>query len=371
MNSHKDYISQTLVLAGKGIGKTKTNPMVGALLVLHDDEKDIVIGAGYHKSYGKPHAEVEAVCDARRRGYHDFSRTTLYINLEPCCHHGKTPPCTGLIIREKIPHVVFGTKDPFPEVAGRSVRILRNHGIRVEYGFLINECRELNRAFFKVTENGLPWITLKIAQTLDGKIADNRGGSKWISSPPSRRIVHRMRSAYDAVMVGAGTVRSDNPQLNVRFVRGRQPLRVIIDGRLSAPEKSNVFQDPESQPTVVFTTGLSDVHKRKRLIRKGVSVVVMDGQKGILDLKKVCQKLVNDFQVSSVLAEGGAGLFRQLIGRRLADDVCFFTAPKILGGGLAWISGLRERTIEKAITLSDVSVQASGDDAMMTGKIRY
>lgn len=371
MKTHEDHIRHTLRLARKGLGKTKTNPMAGAVLVMKTDGEETVIGQGFHRGFGKPHAEVEAVDDAKKKGYENFSRAVMYINLEPCCHYGKTPPCTDLIIKEKIPHVVFGTTDPFPEVAGKSISILRKAGVKTEYGFLENECEELNRAFFKVVRTGLPWITLKAAMTLDGYIADTSGHSRWISSDESRKLVHRWRSEHDAILAGAGTVIKDNPLLNVRLAGGKNPIRVIIDGKLRSPLASNVFQENDRQLTIVFTSLKFSHPKCDRLRQKGVCVISLHPKSESLSLKNAMKILVSDFHVSSVLVEGGTKIFGQFLNARLADEMRAFIAPKLTGDGLPWTSGMIRRTIGKAIQLDKVTVQQSGPDALVTGRIRY
>lgn len=371
LHNHDYFIQKTLKLAHRGLGKTRTNPMVGAVLVLRQDTKDIIIGEGYHHGFGKPHAEVEAVKDAHKNGFSDLSRAILYINLEPCCHFGKTPPCTDLIIKEKIAHVVFGTTDPYPEVAGKSAEILRQKGIRVEYGFLDQECRDLNKAFFKTVESGLPWVSIKIAQTLDGRIADFRGDSKWISSEPSRTLVHRWRSEYDAVLVGAGTVLKDNPHLNVRLVKGRHPVRVIIDGRLRSPLSSTIFQSQDKQPTVIFTGVHADHPKFKRINKLGVNVISLPHKQFKIDLKKALRYLMSEFHIASVMVEGGSELTGQMLNLRLADELHAFIAPDILGRGLSWSSGLTKRFIHRSLQLDRLSVRQVDRDTLISGRIVY
>ncbi len=251
------------------------------------------------------------------------------------------------------------------------MRILRKAGIRVEYGFLEKECHELNKFFFKVVRTGLPWVTLKVAQTLDGKIADYREKSRWISSEESRKTVHRWRSEYDAVLVGAGTVLKDNPKLSVRMVKGRQPLRVIIDGKLSVPVSSDIFRSQDKQPTIVFTAANSNHPKSLRLKKKGITVISMPAKNDKIDLKKALKKLVARYQVSSVMVEGGSEIFNQMIGNRLADDVCAFIAPKLIGEGLSWTAGLGRRPVQKSVRLNNVSVRTTGLDTLISGRIDY
>ena len=220
----KSYMKRALYLARHGMGKTSPNPMVGAAIV----KSDRVIGEGYYRRFGGKHAEVNAIENAEE----DIGGATMYVTLEPCCHYGQTPPCTDAIITSKIGKVVIGMLDPDKRVSGRSVEILREHGIECTVGVLEDECRSLNEAYIKHRSTGLPFVTVKFAQTLDGRIASSTGHSRWISSPASRKLGHRLRTRHDAVLVGIGTVVKDNPQLTVRLVRGRNPSRIVLDSSL-------------------------------------------------------------------------------------------------------------------------------------------
>jgi len=346
--SKERLILQTLSLAQKGHGKTATNPLVGAILTQNVDGVETIIGRGYHKGYGKAHAEVEAIRNAHRRGFPDLSRTTLYVNLEPCCHQGKTPPCTDLILKEKIPHIVVGTADPFRRVAGNGIRILRSNGVQVDSGFLESECRELNRVFFKHVKTGLPWITLKIAQSLDGKIATLNGDSKWISSEKSRQQVHRLRSQHDAVLVGANTIIRDNPSLNVRLAKGRSPLRILLDGRLRAPLTARIFNDTMSDRTIVLTCKGANSRKIDLLRKKRVTVHEFRTNRNTINLKEALKKLLKEEKIASILVEGGGKTFGQFM--RLADELIVFIAPKIIGDGVASVAGLLTTKMSQCMT---------------------
>ena len=219
------FMRRALTLARRGLGRTSPNPMVGAVLVRQGE----IVGEGYHRRYGGPHAEVEALRDAGE----NIAGATMYVTLEPCCHRGKkTPPCLDALLGRGLARVVIGTIDPNPEVSGRSVRALEGTGIETTVGVLEEECRRLNEAYFKYIQTRIPFVTLKVAQTLDGKIASSTGDARWISSEASRRLAHRLRSVHDAVLVGIGTVLADDPLLTVRLARGRNPLRVIVDSTL-------------------------------------------------------------------------------------------------------------------------------------------
>lgn len=369
MIDHENFIRQTLKLARKGIGKTATNPLVGAILVKVENGEPRIIAKGYHTAYGKPHGEVEAIRRAKRKGFTDFSNTILYVNLEPCCHHGKTPPCTDLIIREKIPHVVFGTLDPFKAVSGKGAAQLSAAGIKVEYGILESECIELNKVFFKQIRTKLPWVTLKFAQSLDGKIATSSGESKWISSESSRRYVHHLRSEYDAVLLGAQTVIKDNPLLNVRLVKGRDPKRIIIDGRLRISLSAHVVSDKNASKTIIITSKNSNRKKIDQLRKKGVQVYEFPAKNYKFDLKEALRKLLKEEKIASILAEGGSVIHGELLKNKLADDIVAFVAPKIIGDGIPSVSGELTKAIRKAVKLSSVSVKPIESDTVIHARI--
>ena len=367
MNDHEKFIRRTLTLARKGLGRTATNPMVGAVLIRRSDGG--IISSGYHTGYGKPHAEVETIRRAKRNGISDLSDTILYVNLEPCCHHGKTPPCTDLIIAEKIPHVVFGTKDPFPAVSGKGARILQNAGIKVEYGILAEASEVLNKVFFKNVRAGLPWITLKMAQSLDGKIATASGDSKWISSESSRKYVHKLRSQYDAVLVGAQTVIKDDPELTVRLVKGRDPKRIIVDGRLRIPLNANVVNDKYASNTIVLTAKNSNRKKMDQLIKKGVHVYEFPAKKFKIDLKAALKKLLKEEKIASILVEGGSVIHGELLKSKLADDLIVFIAPMIIGNGISPVTSELTKTIGEAVKLNSFLVKPTDRDIVIQARI--
>ena len=242
----KDYMQMALKLAAKGKGYASPNPMVGAVLVKDGQ----IIGQGYHQCCGQNHAEVNAIENATET----VAGSTLYVTLEPCCHHGKTPPCTDRIIKQGIARVVIGTTDANPKVSCRGVSLLQAAGIEVSTGVLESQCRKLNEVFFHFMETGLPFVTLKYAQTLDGRIATAQGQSQWISSPASLKFVHRLRARHDAILVGIGTVLQDDPELTVRLVRGRNPVRVVVDSQLRIPLTSKLISSASNTQTLIATT---------------------------------------------------------------------------------------------------------------------
>jgi diaminohydroxyphosphoribosylaminopyrimidine deaminase/5-amino-6-(5-phosphoribosylamino)uracil reductase len=259
----ESYIKLTLELARKGRGNVSPNPMVGAVLV----KDDKIIGAGYHEYFGGNHAEVNAISNSRTQ----LDGATLYVNLEPCSHFGKTPPCVDTIIQNKISRVVIGTLDMNPVVSGNGIRRLKEAGIDVRVGVLENECVSLNKFFFKHITQQLPYVTLKAAQTLDGKIADPKGDSKWITSLNARRYVHSLRSQYDAVLVGASTIRKDDPSLTVRFIEGRNPKRIVLDSGLRLSLNYSIFNNNMDSNLIVVASrkSASKVRKIEKMKEKG------------------------------------------------------------------------------------------------------
>ncbi len=369
MIDHEPFIRQTLKLARKGIGKTATNPLVGAVLVKVENGEARIIAKGYHTGYGKPHAEVEAVRRAKRKGITDLSGTILYVNLEPCCHHGKTPPCTDLIIREKIPHVVFGTLDPFKSVSGKGAKQLQNAGVKVEYGILENECWELNRFFFKNINTKLPWITLKWAQSLDGKIAASNGDSKWISSESSRRHVHRLRTEFDAVLVGAETVIKDDPELTVRMVKGRDPKRIIVDGRLRMPLSAKIVNGNHVSNTIILTAKNSNKKKIEKLKKRGVRIYELPANKFRIGLKTAMRLLLEEEKIASVLVEGGSVIHGEFLKAGLADEALIFIAPKIIGDGISSVTGKLTAKAKVVVKLALISTKAIENDTLIHARI--
>jgi len=321
------HMLECLRLARRGTGHVSPNPLVGAVLVRGGK----IISRGWHKAFGGPHAEVECLNQARG----DLGSATLYVNLEPCAHYGKTPPCTDKIIQSGVKSVIVSMKDPNPLVEGRGLRALQEAGIRISTGLLEREARHLNRFFLKHVTHGFPYVNVKIAQSIDGFIAGPRA-PRYISSPHSLRLVHRWRGEYDAVLVGAGTVRADNPQLTVRHARGRDPHVVIIDGRFSVPEHANALQRTSGRG--VFVCVESSQAKRQRdkvhrLEERGVVVLPLPARRGAIKLRDVLEAIYR-FSIGSVLVEGGASVFSQFIDEGLVDELSIFVAPLILGSGV-------------------------------------
>ena len=311
-----------LQLAEKGAGWTSPNPMVGAVLV-KDGE---IIGRGYHAKCGGLHAERAALAACTG----DPAGATLYVTLEPCCHHGRQPPCTEAILQAKIARVVVGSGDPNPLVAGKGLDLLRAHGVQVTEGVLDRECRALNHVFFHFIQTGRPYVVLKYAMTLDGKLAAYTGASQWITGEQARRHVHTQRSRYRAILVGVGTVLADDPQLTCRLEGGRDPLRVVCDTNLRTPLTANVVRTARQTPTCLATC----VSQESRLApyrEAGCQVLSLPQSNGQVSLPAL-MKALGSQGVDSVLAEGGSALHWSLVRDGLVNRVQAYLAPKILGG---------------------------------------
>jgi diaminohydroxyphosphoribosylaminopyrimidine deaminase/5-amino-6-(5-phosphoribosylamino)uracil reductase len=354
------YMKRALQLARRGIGQVSPNPMVGAVIVRSGE----IIAEGYHRKFGADHAERDAI----QRASKSVKGATIYVNLEPCCHWGKTPPCVDILIEQGIKRVVIGTLDPHPLVDGKGVQILRDHGIEVVEGLLEEEARALNEVYLHYTRTGLPFITIKYAQSLDGRIATSQGDSRWISSEASRRFAHRLRAQHDAVMVGIGTVLADDPQLTVRLVKGRNPLRIVLDSRLRIPLNAQVLQG-EAQ-TLITTTDAHDAKKVEAIQGQGKEVLVVqrdsDGRADVQSLMKILAKR----GISSILVEGGAEVITSLLRGGLVKRMVVITAPLILGKGREGIDDLGIADLEKAIRSSSHKVSRVGEDVIFDLRLR-
>lgn len=361
MNAEEKIMLRCIELARKGSGYVSPNPMVGCVITKNGFE----IAEGYHKKFGESHAEVNAINAALRKGL-DLTGATLYVNLEPCSHFGKTPPCADKIIENKIAKVIIGTKDPNPLVSGKGIKKLQKNGIDVKTEVLEPFCLELNKFYFKNIQSGMPYVTLKAAQTLDGKIADDKGNSKWISSPESRESVHSLRAQYDAVLVGSNTIRTDNPQLNVRHVKGRDPFRVVIDLNLNSDIKRKLFSDSLSSKTIIITSKSSASKNKKKkdyLLNRDVRFIEINSGNNVL--KEGLKKLAK-FGISSILVEGGARTFSSFIEQKLADEAYIFIAPKIFGSGLDVINIPGKINVN----IKDFSWIKSGEDILVNFRFK-
>jgi len=356
----EELIKKTLKLAERGRGKVSPNPLVGAVVTKNNE----IIAEGFHREFGGVHAEVAALDSARE----DVSGGTLYVNLEPCSHTGKQPPCVDRIKKSGIKRVVIGTFDPNPLVNGKGFSFLRR-GLEVRGGVLEAACRNLNEGFFKHVTTGRPLVTVKIAQTLDGKIARADGSSKWITSEKSRRLVHRMRSQNDAVLVGIGTVLKDSPRLNVRLVRGQDPKRIVLDSTLKIPLNSNFLTKPLVEKTIIATTSGASKEKIRSIKELGADVwTIKKDSKSRVDLSELCKKMGSE-GITSVLVEGGSQIFSAFLQENLADKIAIFIAPKIFGEGLSAVHFNGIHSLHASIKLHEFDKRKVGDDVLLTGRV--
>ncbi|MBN1829286.1 MAG: bifunctional diaminohydroxyphosphoribosylaminopyrimidine deaminase/5-amino-6-(5-phosphoribosylamino)uracil reductase RibD [Deltaproteobacteria bacterium] len=353
------FMKRALALARRGEGYVSPNPMVGAVIV----RNGAIIAEGYHRQYGQAHAEIEALGTSSTSS----AGATLYVNLEPCTHFGKTPPCIDRVIEAGIARAVIGAVDPNPLVAGKGIERLKEAGIDVTVGVLAEECFRLNESFFTYIKKGRPFVTLKYAQTLDGKIAATGGDARWISSEASRRLAHRLRRRHDAVIVGIGTVIADDPELTVRKVAGRNPLRVIVDSMLRIPEEAKVLRVDEA-PTLIAVTDRASLEKRARLSKRGVDIaVIAQDDRGRVDLERLFAFL-GGRHISSVLIEGGSGIITSCIERRLPHRLLIITAPKIMGSGLEAVGDLAVGRIDQTCRLAFGRVARIGGDLLLEAR---
>ena len=324
------FMRRALVLARRGFGRTSPNPCVGAVIA----RGRRILGEGWHRAAGQPHAEVEAIRDAQRHGHHDLRGATLFVTLEPCSTRGRTPPCTDAILAANLRCVVVGAVDPNPAHAGRGLRLLRRAGVRVSRSSLAAECVALNEAWNRWIVTKRPWVVAKVAMTLDGKIATASGASRWITGKRARRVAHQFRTESDAVLVGVGTLHADNPSLTARDARGRslpqQPLRVILDSMARTPTKSRVLVSPGGG-TILAVARSAPEARIRRLEVAGARILRISSPSGRPDPRHLLRSL-GRLGVVRLLVEGGAEVLASFFEARLVNEVAFFIAPRILGG---------------------------------------
>jgi len=360
------YMKMALELAARGVGYTSPNPMVGAVVV----KDDRVVGRGYHAAVGKPHAEVMALDDAG-----DLARkATLYVTLEPCNHFGRTPPCTQRVLASGVKRVVVAMADPNPAVTGGGTRWLRDQGVMVDVGVLEAEALQLNEVFVKYVTTGHPFVYLKCAATLDGRIATRTGDARWVTGPEARQHVHRLRHAVDAILVGVETVRRDDPSLTTRLEgeNGLDPIRVILDTRLSTPEQAKVLQLKSKSVTLFVCSENAAPEKCRTFTDLGSEVLTAPlAPGGGIDLERL-MPLLGARGITSVLIEGGARVIGSALRSRIVDKINFFYAPKILGGddGVPICSGAGPDKMNDCLAVEDVRVQRYGPDVMVEGYLR-
>lgn len=357
VKQNERFMRRALALARRGLGKTSPNPAVGAVLV----RKGRIVGEGWHKKAGGPHAEVFALRGVNARG------ATLYVTLEPCSTRGRTPPCTDAIIAAGVNRVVVAARDPNPKHNGRGLKVLRRARIRVEAGLLANEAAGMNEGFNKWITTGMPLVLAKAGMSLDGKIATRTGEAKWITGEAARREGHRLRARVDAILVGTNTMVHDDPELTVRHgVPGRQPWRVVIDARGRVSRQAKVFTDAQRRRTLVLTTNLSSVAWQRFLSRMGVEAIVLPHKSGRVDLRAALMAL-GRHDITSVLVEGGGELLGSLFDARLVDRVALFYAPIVIGGrgAVAAVAGEGVARVGNAVRLRDCRWRQVGKNEML------
>ncbi len=354
MISHKKYMDLAIKLAEKGKGSVSPNPLVGCIIV----KRGRIVGKGYHRKYGEEHAEIMALKAAGKKA----ANATMYCSLEPCSHWGKTPPCTESIVEAGVREVVIGIEDPNPLVDG--FRELKFRGIKTKIGILKEKARKLNEAYLKYMKTKKPFVILKVAMSLDGKIATSTGDSKYITSREARKFVHEIRNEVDAVMVGINTVLRDNPKLDSRLVKGKNPIKVVVDSTLKMPENSEVLKDPLK--VIIATTNKAPKKKIDALHHKGINVIVVKGRQDMVDLSELMRELGKN-QVASIMIEGGSHLNASAIKDKVVDKVLIFTAPKIIGNGLGAISSLGITKVDKAVKLKNITTRKIGKDMLVEG----
>lgn len=354
----RKYMERAIELARKGAGWTNPNPMVGAVIV----KDGRIIGEGYHEKCGELHAERNAIAHLTESA----EGATIYVTLEPCCHYGKTPPCTEAIIENKMAKVVIGSRDPNPLVAGKGARILREAGIEVVEDFMREECDEVNPVFFHYITKRRPYVVMKYAMTADGKIATKTGASKWITGETSRSLVQIMRHKYMGIMVGIGTVLADDPMLNVRVPGLKSPTRIICDSNLRIPLDSNIVKTAKDIRTIVVCANISE--KKFALEEAGITVVQCSDENDRIDLKNL-MILLGTMGIDSILLEGGGTLNYSALRAGIVNEVQMFIAPKIFGGTDAKspVEGLGVELPAEGTMMKYKSMSNIGDDVL----IRY
>ena len=356
------YMKRALELAENGSGFTSPNPLVGAVIV----KDGMIIGEGYHEIYGGPHAEINAFKNATD----DVRGATMYVTLEPCSHFGKTPPCAGAIVEKGISKVVIGMIDPNPIVAGRGVSILRESGIEVHTGVLEEECKRLNEIFIKYITTKKPFVILKSAMTLDGKIATSTGDSKWITNDASRTKVHEIRQRVAGILVGIGTVLSDDPYLTTRLKRTNvsHPVRIVLDTHARIPLGAHVLEDLGEIRTIIATTALASEDHLKSLREKGAEILLLPIKDDHVDLEALMIAL-GELGIDSVLIEGGSKVNYSAIDAGVVDKVVVFIAPKLIGGDEAKtpVGGEGKKFMRDAIILKNMQIHLIDEDIMIEG----
>ena len=353
------YMKEAIELAKKGIGKVNPNPLVGAVIVKNNE----IIGSGYHQAYGEAHAEVNAIIDAESKGI-SVEGATIYVTLEPCSHYGKTPPCALKIVDKKFKRVVVGSNDPNPLVSGRGLEMIRNAGIEVVTAVLEAECTEINKVFYKYITTKTPYIFLKVAITLDGKIATSVGDSKWISNEESREKVQYYRNKFMGIMIGANTLSNDNPSLTARMSEGRDPYRIIIDPDLISNDSFNVVKNNKDSKTIIVTRETNKNENAYELETKyNVKFIFIENSDKEFDIKNIVEK-IGELGIDSILIEGGSRVISKAFEEDIIDAGEIFVSNKILGDekGISFISGFTKLKMQEAMELPNVKFNIYGNN---------
>jgi len=362
MKDHAYYIKLAMKLALKAKGQTSPNPMVGALVV----KNGRVIGRGFHEKAGFAHAEVAALDEAGKSS----KGAILYVTLEPCTHFGRTPPCVDRIIQSKVKEVIIGMVDPNPLNNGKGIQKLKDNKIKVEVGFLEEKLKAINAPFVKYITKRMPHITVKVAQSLDGKIATRTGESKWITSEKSRDFSHRIRQNYDAVMVGVNTVRRDNPKLDAWFSQ-KQPVKIVIDSQLSTPQDANIFANNSKVIIVTVPTRPGQETENRNILAQKAKIMEVKAKFGQINLKDMFKNLAR-LEITSILVEGGGTLIGSLFDEGLVDKVLFFISPKIIGGkeAVSSVMGKGISRLDRAVILKNMKLRRFKEDILIEAEVR-
>ncbi len=344
-----------LKLAEKGKGSVSPNPLVGSLIV----KRGRIAGRGWHRKCGEAHAEVSALKEAGKKAKDGL----MYVTLEPCSHWGRTPPCTEKIVEAGIREVVIGMKDPNPVINGYNE--LKFRGLKTRIGILGNECKKLNETYIKYIKTKKPFVLVKAAMSLDGKIATRTGDSRYITGREARKLVHQLRAELDAVMVGINTVLKDNPELTVRLTKGRNPIKIVVDSKLKIPLNSKIVKN-EPTKLIVATTKKANKKKVKQLQQKGAKVIIINQKRGMIDLKALMKEL-GKLEITSIMIEGGAELNAEALRSGIVDKILFFISPKMIGKGLGAIGDLGIKKVDKSINLKNIDYKKVGKDMLIEG----
>ena len=360
--NHEYFMNLAMRLALKAKGKTSPNPMVGALVVKNNK----ILGQGYHEKAGLPHAEIIALDEAGKKA----RGATLYVTLEPCTHFGRTPPCVDRIIKSGVKEVIVGMIDPNPRNNGKGIRILKQNKIKVKVGFLGEELKKINEVFIKYISKKMPFVTVKVAQSLDGRIATKTGDSKWITSDKSRALAHRLRQNYDAIMVGVNTILRDNPRLNAWFSK-RRPVKIIVDSQLSVPENAAIFSANTPVVIVTLSSRPGQETENRKLLSQKAKILDVKEKAGEVNLKDMIKKLAQ-LEITNILVEGGGTLIGSLFDEDLVDKILFFISPKIIGGkeAISSVMGRGISRIDKAIKLKGIKLRRLGEDFLVEAYIK-